>query len=465
MVISPGAALERLPSDFRSVLPVDRPGMLLVPDRGVPIHPESIRRFARAIEEGVPAYYVPEIPISTKLGLPRYEPLLYWMPKSSRKQNFFGTLLQRLRRNGAVHSAQLDPISVVSHPQSRRLVEATQEEQVHYFADYFPVLCPKPIQVSVILSNTCNLKCIMCPYHSTTIRATHTTDFFAETLQMKWEMMDRIAYECGELRLPVKVGNIEEPLLHPRIVEFVRACRSRGAPSFHITTNGLPVTEEKIRELFDAGLTSIYVSMDAARPATYLRVRGASLERLEANVRKMIAIREAMKAQCTIRTSFVKNRGVTLEEADEFRERWVGEADGVIFYNLAEYEGGNSRFVEIHRFVDELMKNAGGRWPCLSPFQEVYLLPDGRVYYCCETVSKLAFEKLPSMGSYPEQSIQQIWAGEMFTHLRRDLICNRLDNWSACQDCGIWMAHAGQVIREGGLTISRNMITEIVDRN
>jgi len=211
-------------------------------------------------------------------------------------------------------------------------------------------------------------------------------------------------------------------------------------------------------------LTSIYISMDAARPDTYKRVRGSILERVEANVRKLVTIREETKANVSIRTSFVRNKGVTLEEADEFRDRWLKEVDGVIFYNLAEYEQGNSRFVEIHDFVTKRIKQANGRWPCLSPFTEMYILPDGRVYYCCETVSKLAFDNVPTMGSYPRDSILQLWDNEMFRQLRRDLILDKLDNQKACKDCGIWMAHAGQVLEQPDHTIFRNMITEVLDR-
>ena len=60
---------------------------------------------------------------------------------------------------------------------------------------------------------------------------------------MSWETMLRIAEECGEQKIGLKVGNIEEPLLHPRMIDFVREARKRGVPSFHITSNGLPLDE------------------------------------------------------------------------------------------------------------------------------------------------------------------------------------------------------------------------------
>jgi len=344
------------------------------------------------------------------------------------------------------------------------IVEPTKDEQVHYFAEHYPRLCPRPLQVSVILTNTCNLRCIMCPYHSPEIRPQHRTDFFEKQTFMAWEVMERIATECGNLRIPVKVGNVEEPLMHPRIVDFVRAYRSRGGPAFHITTNAVALTEDKARALLQAGLTSAYVSLDAARPETYRRVRGADLERVHANVRTFLSMRRKVNPSCRIMMSFVRNEGVSDDEVAEFRERWLAEADGVIFYNLAHCKDGRSRFREVHRVADQMMRSAKGRWPCLNPFQELYLLPDGRVYYCCETVSKLAFEHLQSMGRYPEQTISEIWRDEALRALRRDLILNQLEHWPACRDCEIWMAHVIGKEFVNGRKITRNMITEIVEK-
>ena len=45
---------------------------------------------------------------------------------------------------------------------------------------------------------------------------------------------------------------------------------------------------------------------------------------------------------------------------------------------------------------------------------------------------------------------------------REDLIRDRLDDWSACQDCGIWQSHVTDVRDEDGFKVTRNMITEIV---
>lgn len=443
----------RLPADVRGLLPGYLDGVLWAPDRVVPIHPESVRRFAKELHQDRAACFVPEIPVASELGLPRYEPLLYWTPSPA---SLRGRAARFIRNLLGPHPFETVPVDC------DRITGLSKEEQIHYFADHLHAICRQPTQVSVVVSNACNLKCVMCPYHSQEIRPTHQTDFFHDRILMSWEMLDRLAAECGAFRIPVKIGNIEEPLLHPQIVDFVRACRERGVPTVHITTNAVPLTEEISARLLEAGLTSLYVSLDASRPDTYRRIRGSNLTQVEANVRAFLRLRGERGASCSVMASFVRNKDVSEEEIAEFRDRWLKESDGVIFYNLGEWESGTAVFQHTHAVAKRKIAEAGARWPCLNPWQEMYVLPDGRVYYCCETVSKLAFERLQSMGEYPKQSLLEMWRGGPFTALRRDLILNKLERWPACKNCGIWMAHVSSTATENGIRTTTNMITEIV---
>mgnify|MGYP000324320870 CR=1 FL=1 len=446
----------RLPPDAATTLARLGPGTLLVPDRGVPIHPASLAAVA-ASRRDRPTCFVPEIPVSSELGLPRWEPVLAWFPGQPSWGNWTRALSRRLfaRRSGR-RDASAEDLG-----QCERIGLTSREEQIHYFVDHYPAICPSPIQVSVIVSNTCNLRCVMCPYHSPEIRPTHRTDFFRHRRLMSWEVMERIAAECGAMRVPVKIGNIEEPLLHPRIVGFVGQCRRSGVPSVHITTNGTLLTPQMGQSLLEAGLTSVYVSLDAAWPGTYQRVRQADLDRVERNLEAFLEVRRSGGFACRVMVSLVRNEGLSLKEEEEFIARWFPRTDGVILYHLARYDDGNSRFAAVHEVARSKVREAGRRWPCLNPWQEIYLLPDGRVYYCCETVSKLAFEALESMGRYPDQGLQEIWRGEAFRALRRDLVLNELGRWPACEGCGIWMAHVSETGWTSGRKITRNMITEI----
>lgn len=449
-IIDPG---HRLPSDF--VAPPDLRGVLYLPPIDIPVHPDSVDHLVReGAATGKALRFTPTVPISSDLGLPPFPPLAYWFPAlpdapDDLDVEVMPDLAEQARR------------FVASQPLQDLTTTPSIQEQAFYFVDHYDKISEWPLQCSVIVTNTCNLKCVMCPYHSPEIRPTHTTSFFSERTWMDWAMMERIAEQCGAGKVPVKIGNIEEPLLHPRIVDFVALCRKQGVPTVHITSNGLPLTEDKARKLLEAGLTSLYISVDAADPDTYTRVRGSRLDKVERNVKNLLALRRDLRKSCLVMTSFVRNKRVSAEEERLFREKWLPFVDGCIFYNLAEYDHGSVVVSKINEKTKQFMVKAGGRWACLNPWQEIYVLPDGRTYYCCETVHQLAFSDLQSMGDFKEYSLKQIWQGASFRQLRTALLHNSLEDWSACQECSIWMAHVcGEETRDGIRVVS-NMMTEI----
>ena len=55
----------RLPDGARSILPLGLAGKLIVPDRGVPVHEESLMTFATQMDRTRRLCFVPEVPISS----------------------------------------------------------------------------------------------------------------------------------------------------------------------------------------------------------------------------------------------------------------------------------------------------------------------------------------------------------------------------------------------------------------
>lgn len=426
-------------------------GELLDCSGSVPLHEASIATFFGALRPGAIHYFVPAVPVASELGLPAYDPLLFWVPDGiavSRE-----ALLARPFAPARLQRETGAPL--------RRIEGVSLEEQEHYFVDHYGAICPLPRQVSVVVANACNLSCLMCPYHGKESRRKHTRDYFATPRFMDRDVLFAVADQIGALGLPVKMGNIEEPLLHPDLAAFVARARGAGSPGAHVTTNGTMLTASRADALLDAGLTSLYVSIDAAMPETYARIRGGGLAKVEAHVRGFLEKAAKRSPRCTVMVSFVQNDGVDPQEVERFAEKWLPLTDGVIFYNVATYAGGSARFASIHDIAQRKVRDHGKRWPCLNPWQEVYLQPDGGVLYCCETLSRLAYMPLASMGNFLETPLPDIWLGETFGSLRRALLRNSLGAWPACDTCGIWMAHVSATEETEQGKVVRNMITEI----
>lgn len=90
----------------------------------------------------------------------------------------------------------------------------------------------------------------------------------------------------------VYFGGIGEPLFHPKTIEWVSKVKELGV-KVELITNGTTLTEKRTRQLVDAGLDMLWVSIDGATPESYADVRlGAELPRVIENIRRLTKMRK-----------------------------------------------------------------------------------------------------------------------------------------------------------------------------
>jgi radical SAM protein with 4Fe4S-binding SPASM domain len=81
--------------------------------------------------------------------------------------------------------------------------------------------------------------------------------------------------------------------------------------------------------------------------------------------------------------------------------------------------------------------------PCVSPFDSVVILSDGRVPLCC-----LDYNAETQMGDVNESSISDVWNGDAFRRVRQLHLANGRRSMATCTDChnyvpGINISQAG----------------------
>lgn len=130
----------------------------------------------------------------------------------------------------------------------------------------------------------CNLDCITCFRNS----------WEQPIGRMDEETFEHILAGLQEFSpIPdVYFGGIGEPLFHPRTVEWVRRVKKLGV-RVELITNGTILTEKIAKELIDADLDILWVSIDGASPETYADVRlGAQLPRILENLKRFARLRK-----------------------------------------------------------------------------------------------------------------------------------------------------------------------------
>lgn len=326
----------------------------------------------------------------------------------------------------------------------------SERDQIEMLVDRVKEFYPFPRVVNLVLTNLCNLKCVMCPYHSPLYP--DLSGYMSTRRYMSEETFERVAREAAANGSWLKMGQLEEVFMHPKLLTFVKKAQELGVPYMHITTNGTLLNAERSTALLTSGLTSINVSIDAVTAETYKKVRGWNLDKLVKNVEELLAIRAATGSKTQIFIAMILQDEAVHEEA-AFIEFWRGRgADGVVVYQLSEHHHGENYF------KDKYFKHTppGERHACQSVWQEVYVYPEGEVSTCCTTMILVPQKGLISMGNVNDRTLSEIWSGPEYSGLRRRLLTNDIENDIACKDCDVWHACEQKTERRDGYLLEMN---------
>jgi MoaA/NifB/PqqE/SkfB family radical SAM enzyme len=138
-------------------------------------------------------------------------------------------------------------------------------------------------KVYIETTNHCNIDCITC------MRNVWETGLGTMSAQTFDHILDGIqAISPPPL---VFFGGIGEPLVHKHLAEMIARVKALGC-RVEMITNGTLLDEKRGRELINAGVDLIWVSMDGARPESYADVRlGAELPTVLENLKRFRRLR------------------------------------------------------------------------------------------------------------------------------------------------------------------------------
>src|SRR5437868_13332068 len=120
-----------------------------------------------------------------------------------------------------------------------------------------------PVCLYLETTNRCNLLCTTCP---------RTYEELEPPADMSWDLFVSIVDQVPDLARAVLHG-VGEPMLVKNLPKMVRYLKERGVYVL-FNTNGTVLNERNGRALIAAELDELRVSLDAATPASYLKIRG-----------------------------------------------------------------------------------------------------------------------------------------------------------------------------------------------
>ena len=231
----------------------------------------------------------------------------------------------------------------------------------------------KPLELNLELNNYCNMACSMCFRNHLPAR---------QRVDMSADLLENILTFVKTHRIPcVRIGAFSECTTRRDIAQIIRQIANADPLDFWMITNGARLGIGDIMgSIFDAGLTHLCISLDAATQETYEKIRGGdiSLMEIENNILKFLEMRKKREFRLPIlRVSFV-NTSENAHERELFLEKWSKYSDIIDFQDLRESDPSIIQKAYMEN-PNKLYEDS------IHPLKMLVIKADGEILPCCNS--------------------------------------------------------------------------------
>lgn len=314
---------------------------------------------------------------------------------------------------------EIDPFAVMTDVFGARFTDYRRAWQSASNLEEIPEF---PLSLDLEQNATCNLSCVMCPMGSKNYQ-----NPMADHPMMDMDLYRSLIDEGESYALPAMTfGFLSEPLLRRDVADMVAYARQKGVMDIRLGTNATMLTKTRSRELIDAGLTRLEVSIDAATPETFAKIRrGANFHIVTGNVLAFLELRKSQGAAFPLlRMSFLRT-GLNERELDDFLGFWRGKADFFSIQEMVYYETAD---IKPHQTAAK--KKSAKKFACPEPFQRVIVRSNGDVHPCCSVYGMDL-----KLGNALQKSIHSMWHGRRVSEIRELHKSGNYDRIPACEKC------------------------------
>ena len=246
------------------------------------------------------------------------------------------------------------------------------------------------LTIELNITELCNRKCVFCPRVDPSI-------YPNQNLNMDLAIIQRLVADVKRLGIYPRFSfsGFGEPILNKQLPKFISYIRSELPDhTIEINTNGDRLNVEKVRNLFAAGLTYLYINLyDGQEQAA--------------------GFHQLMSESGINRARY------------ELRPHWVG-AEGDYGLTLNNRSGTvNSPTINLLPLREKLERR------CHYPFYKMLLDWNGDVLFCSNDWGRKII-----IGNLSKLSLEDIWLSERFVAIRERLV-NGDRTQSPCNTCNV----------------------------
>ncbi|MBV8962371.1 MAG: SPASM domain-containing protein, partial [Hyphomicrobiales bacterium] len=288
---------------------------------------------------------------------------------------------------------------------------------------------------------------------------------------MAWDMFVSIIDQSPSVKRVVLHG-VGEPMMVKDLPRMVAYLKARGIYVL-FNTNGTLLKTKKSRELIEAGLDELRVSLDAAEAGAYAKIRGRDMfDAIVRNLKGFLALKHEMGVEHPRVSLWLTGLKETIEQLPAFVEVahrigvkevhlqrlvYFPEGQGMarpsssLFESIdaaerAHLDSAKARAHELGVFFDasgasepeeSLTRDINGKpWSmCRRPWSLMYFTAHGRALPCCIAPFSMHGYDSFTLGDAKTQSLAEIWNGPAYRQFRNELLSDKPP--SACANCGL----------------------------
>jgi len=246
----------------------------------------------------------------------------------------------------------------------------------------------KPIAAQIYVTDQCNLDCFYCSEYDNSVPHPSLEDL------KKW--IGKIK-DLGCVRIGLQGG---EPLLHPKIVEIVRFCKSLGLRT-SMSTNGFKLTQTLIEDFEEAGLDSLQISVDRMTPIPSTRKSVKTIipkiellknSKLKFNITGVLFNESLKEAKQVLEYGFSEDIPIhaRLVHAGPNGRYDVETGEKAALEKMLDFQiAAKKQGKKVHttaslfNYQKSLLNKNNLDWTCVAGYKYLYVSAKGKFWLCC----------------------------------------------------------------------------------
>jgi len=287
--------------------------------------------------------------------------------------------------------------------------------------DYDELLTfPPYLEIETV--NACNARCPMCTI------ADWERGFQPMTDELFKKVADEVIEHADEVKR-VSLYRDGEPLIDKKMPQRVAMLKEGGIKNTMIATNVSLLDADRSRDLLEAGLDGIILSIDSLDKEVFeaIRVRLIFEEVME-NALRFIELRNKIRPQTKIWVRMIRQES-NKDEWPAYRDFWMpkmSDHDRVYSHNLHNWGAQLKGFKAIAGSYEPNL-------PCVALWSLLVIFCNGDVPLCNVDFNN----KFPN-GSVATSSIQELWQSSTMMQRREWHLNGQKGLISMCENCNVW---------------------------